>query len=56
MPDNHKALVERLDKLIERQRNDRGDMLVFGEADPEIIDARAAIAALQSTAASKDEK
>ena len=38
------SLVERLGALIDRQRRARGDYLYHGNADPEIVDARARIA------------
>lgn len=39
-------IVQRLEALIERQRDARGDMLYKGSADPELVDARAEITRL----------
>lgn len=41
-------LVERLNALAERQCNARGDYLYKGQADPEITEAAARIAALEA--------
>lgn len=45
---DHTALIEALEQLAERQRDQRGDMLYRGSVDPEI---ELAIAALRAKGA-----
>lgn len=50
-------IVQRLDALIQRQRDARGDMFYKGSADPELVDARAEITRLtEALLAAEEEK
>lgn len=37
------SLIERLEVLADRQRHARGDILMYGDPDPEIVEAAALI-------------
>ena len=49
-------IVQRLEALIERQRDARGDMLYKGSADPELVDARAEITRLTEALRAAEER
>ena len=49
-------IVQRLEALIERQRDARGDMLYKGSADPELVDARAKITRLTEALRAAEER